>query len=273
MIVSLFLYDRNNHHFTFRLILTSFSLSKTRLAVYLFICLGLLSACATTAKSPSAVNSVSFGEQPTNYKQLVKTYLDKKRKGAALDLNKVNFLNEPNKYIFQTFTQEKFGYRVCAIIPDENLKNLRSHFFLINNGKVTKHLSDSGIIPLSNKFCNTEILALERRVQPSPVVAEPVVAEPVAAKTVDKNGFKYISCQAKNNEIFFAFNPEKQQLLQQNDGKQIAEFDIQQLSETYIVATNTDSRVSINRISGTMLYQSKGIESKAHCELTSQQRF
>lgn len=246
--------------------MTAFFLLKTRSAICIFLCLGFLSSCATSSKSPSAVESVSFGERPTNYKKIVKTYLDKKRNGPALDLNKVDFLNEPNKYIYERFTQEKFGYRVCALIPTESMEELRSHFFLINNGKVIKHAYDSGMISLSNKFCNTVMLASERRVKAAPVVTP-------AVKPVDEDDFKYISCQAKSKEIFFAFNPIKQQLLEQNDGETIAEFDIQQLSETYIVAVNKGSRISINRISGTMLYQTEGIESQAQCELTSQQRF
>ena len=248
--------------------MTTFSLFKTQLAVCLFICLSLLSACASSPKPSSAEESVSFGERPTDYKQIIKSYFDKKRNGAVLELDKVHFLNEPNKYVFERFAMEEFGYRACALIPVKDVNKLRTHFFLIKNGKVVKHLYDSGLISLSSKFCNTELLALEGKMKAAPVAAAPAVASPV-----DKNGFKYISCQAQDSEVFFAFNPKKQQLLQQHDGKQIAVFDIQELSETYIVATTTDSRVSINRISGTMLYQEKGLETKANCKLTSQQRF
>lgn len=244
--------------------MTTFPLLKTRLAICLLFCLGMLSACTSAPKSASAVKSISFGEQPSNYKQIVKTYLDKKRSGATLDVEKIDFLNKPNKYIYQRFTQEEFGYRVCALVPNESMEDLRSHFFLIKNGKVIKHAYDSGMISLSKKFCNTVMLTSESRMNPAPAIA---------AKRVDGQGFKYISCQAKNTELFFAFNPEKKQLLQQNDGKQVAEFDIETLSETFIIATSTDSKVSINRVSGTMLYQTKGTESQAHCELSSQQRF
>ncbi|MDE0925806.1 MAG: hypothetical protein OR997_01775 [Methylophilaceae bacterium] len=181
-------------------------------------------------------------------------------------MENIDFLNEPNKYIYERFTQEQFGYRVCALIPNENMDGIRSHFFLIKNGKVIKHAYDSGMISLSDKFCNTVMLASERKVKALPTVT------PVATKAVDEAGFKYISCQSKNNELLFAFNPERKELLQQNDGKQVAKFDIQTLSETFIVATTIDSQVSINRISGSMQYQTRGIESKAQCVLTSKQR-
>ena len=243
--------------------MTTFTVLKTSRTICVLICLALLSACATSPKSPSIAGKVNFGENPTNYKQIVKTYFEKKQNGVSLDLDKVHFLNEPNKYIYEQFTQEKFGYRVCALIPNESMEDLRSHFFLIKDGKVIKHAYDSGMISLANKFCNTVMLSAER-----------VNNKPVAvAAPVSESGFKYISCQAQNNETLFAFSPEKKQLLQQSDGKQIAKFDIQELSETFIVATNKDSRISINRISGTMLSKTKGIESKSHCELSSQQRF
>lgn len=246
--------------------MTTHSLFKIRRITYLLTCLSLLSACATQPKSPLAVESVSFGKQPADYKKIVKTYLDKKRNGSPIGLENIDFLNEPNKYIYERFTQEQFGYRVCALIPNENMDGIRSHFFLIKNGKVIKHAYDSGMISLSDKFCNTVMLASERKVKALPAVT------PVAAKAVDEAGFKYISCQSKNNELLFAFNPERKELLQQNDGKQVAKFNIQTLSETFIVATTIDSRVSINRISGSMQYQTRGIESKAQCVLTSKQR-
>jgi hypothetical protein len=249
-----------------RYILTTFSFFRSLRAICIFICSALLSACATSPNPASVAGTVNFGEQPTNYKQIVKNYLDHKREGTNLDLDKVDFLNEPNKYIDQSFMQEKFGYRVCALIPTDNNEDMLTHFFLINNGKVIKHAYDTGMISLSNRFCNTTMLTSERRVNNSAVAVTPV-------NPVDEHGFKYITCQTKSDEIFFAFSPEKKQLLQQEGGKQIAKFDIQQLSETFIVATNKDSQISINRISGTMLFKTKKMESKSHCELTSQQRF
>lgn len=248
--------------------LTTFNFLKLRLAFCFLICLSLLFGCATPAKSPETLGGVSFGEKPTNYKKIVKNYIDKKRKGKQLDLSKVHFLNEPNKYVFERLAQEEFGYRVCTLIPIENVNKLRSHFFLIKNGKVIKHLYDSGLISLSRKFCDTELLALEGRSK------EASAATNIAmTNTVDENVFKYISCHGKDNTFFFAFNPEKQQLLQLHDGNQIAAFDIQKLSETYIIASTQDSRISINRISGAMIFQGKDKELNGNCELTSKQRF
>jgi hypothetical protein len=178
-------------------------------------------------------------------------------------LERIEFLNEPNKFIYKQFTQEKFGYRVCALINTQTSMGLRGHFFLVNNNKVTEHLYDLGLLRLSKELCDVDMLASEIRMTKTAVTAE----------VVDENGFKYISCQGNDNEAFFAFNSKKRQLLKQHDGKQVAIFNIEQLTDTYIVATSADSRISINRISGTMLEQTNDIESQAVCELSSKQRF
>ncbi len=222
----------------------------------------------TAPKSTDSVESISFGKKPTNYKQIIKNYIDKKRKGSTLDLDKVHFLNVPNKYIDDHLTGEEFGYRACALLPTEGFNKLQANFFLIKNGKVIKHLYDTGLLSLSKKFCNIELLALGKKAESAPATRNEVITSPA-----DNNGFKYISCSSKNNDIFFALNIEKQLLLQQHDGKQIAAFEIQQLSDTYVIATTLDSYISINRISGAMILKNKGNESKATCELTSKQRF
>ena len=203
--------------------MTTFSFLKALRTVSLFVCLGFLSACATTS-DPSSVDNVSFGEQPADYKNIVKTYLENNPAETPLNLERIEFLNEPNKFIYHQFTQEKFGYRVCALINTQTSRGLRAHFFLVNNNEVIEHLYDLGLLRLSNK-------------------------------------------------AFFAINSKKRQLLKQHDGKQVAIFNIEQLTDTYIVATSADSRISINRISGTMLEQTHGIESQAVCELSSKQRF
>jgi hypothetical protein len=237
---------------------------KTLRATFLLISLSLLSACATVS-NPSSAGNVSFGEYPENYKQIVTEFLKKKPTRTPLNLDKIEFLNEPNKFIFDQLTQEKFGYRACALIYTQNARELRSHFFLINDGKVVQHLHDSGLIALSNKFCNIEMLALESRVANTPIAA---------AELVDENGFKYITCNTDSGkEVFFALNPEKHQLLQQHDGQLLASFDITELTDTFIVAEADQHRISINRVSGTLLHQHKGAEAQAHCELSSQQRF
>jgi hypothetical protein len=253
------------HQFIPGATLTNFFSIKTLRTTFLLICLGLLSACATTP-SPSTAGSVSFGDQPNDYKNIITAYLKNKPTRRPLNLENMEFLNEPNKFIFEQLNQEKFGYRVCVLINTQDARDLRSHFFLINNGKVSQHLHDSGLIPLSSKFCDVKMLALESRLAAAPVAA---------AEVVDENGFKYITCNTSSGkEVFFALNADKHQLLQQHDGQLVASFDITDLTDTFIVAeAGQDDRISINRVSGTLLHQQNGSEHQAHCELSSKQQF
>ena len=243
---------------------------KTLRTIFLLFSLSLISACATTS-NPSTAGNVSFGEQPENYKEIVAEFLKKQPTRTPLDIDNIEFLNEPNKFIFDQLTQEKFGYRACALIATQNaresrdFRSLRAHFFLINNGKVIQHLHDSGLVSLSDKFCNIQMLTQESRI---------ANARLAAAEVVDENGFKYISCNTTSGkEVFFALNPDKHQLLQQHDGQLIASFDITDLTDTFIVAEADQHRISINRVSGTLLHQHNGTEAQAHCELSSKQRF
>lgn len=242
------------------LALTTSSLLKTIRNCSVILSAVLLSACASTP-AVSTAGSVSFGAYPDNYKEIVTDYLSKKPTRQPLDLGQIEFLNEPNKFIFSQINREKFGYRVCSLIKTQDARDLRSHFFLINDGKVTQHLHDSGLVPLSDKFCNVQMLALENR-----------VATPVEAK-VDEHGFKYIVCHADGQEKFFALNPEAHTLLEQHDAQTVATYDVDEISDTFIVATGNDARLSVNRVSGTMLVQSQGMESQSSCDLTSKHRF
>lgn len=242
--------------------MNNFSLLKALRAGCLLILLGFLSACVSTSK-PSSVDNVSFGDRPENYKIIVKTYLENNPAKTPLNLERIDFLNQPNKFIYERFTQEKFGYRVCTLINTQTSRGLRAHFFLVNNGKVIEHLQDLGLIKLSQEICNVDMLTSDRRMEKASIVED----------VVDENGFKYITCQVNGNEVFFVFNSEKHQLLKQHDGHQLAVFNIEQLTETYIVAISAESRISINRISGTMLVQSNGIESQAMCALSRKQQF
>jgi hypothetical protein len=246
--------------------LTTFSLLKTLRVVCLFICLGLLSACATPTK-PSSTDNVSFGKQPTDYQNIVKTYLQNKPTKTPLNIQNIEFLNEPNKFIYETFRQEKFGYRVCTLINTDNNNGLRAHFFLINDGRIIQHSQDLGLLALSKKICDVDMLTSNNRAVNAAIVPA------VVAEVVDENGFKYISCQANSSQLFFAFNKETGQLLEQHDGKQVAVMDIEEITETYIIATSVERRISINRISGMLLDRTSDTESQAVCELSSQQRF
>jgi len=238
---------------------------------------------------PKIVANVDYGPFPENYQELVKAYLQTQPTISPLDLSTARFLNTPNEFIYtQLGRADKYGYRVCVLVSTVDSRDTRSNFLLINNDQVIKHLHDSGLIRLSDDFCDVQMLALDSKasgavteVVPAAVVVAPdaavvapevVVLAPVA--TVDTHGFKYIVCSANGEERFFAFNAEKHQLLEERAGRVVITLALEQLSDTFIVATGNDNaRIAINRISGTMLYQHAGSESEGSCELTSRQMF
>ncbi len=59
----------------------------------------------------------------------IKSYLVQNPVETPLNLESIEFLNEPNKFIYQFFTQENFGYRVCALINTQSSSGTRAHFF------------------------------------------------------------------------------------------------------------------------------------------------
>ena len=105
----------------------------------------LLTACATTPSSPTS-GQVDFGPFPDNYKKIVQNHLKQNPTRNPAQLDAINYLNTPNKFIHsQTqIMKEQFGYRVCAVVPSKDGRDLRSHFFLIRHEKVIAHLHDSG---------------------------------------------------------------------------------------------------------------------------------
>ena len=251
--------------------MTHFLSIKALRTSILIATLSVISACATTP-APSSAGNVSFGEYPENYQEIVKDFLKNKPTRSPINLNSIEFLNEPNKFIFEPmqFSSERFGYRACALVGRKNarvsrtISSLKAHFFLINNGKVIHHLQDTGLVSLSTKFCEVQLLAQAKR------LASPAVAQ---QEIVDEHGFKYVTCRTTSKEVFFAFNPEKQQLIQQYDANTIAQFNITKLTDTFIVAQSEGHRISINRASGKLLHQHDGNETQASCELTSQRKF
>ncbi len=237
---------------------------KTLRAGLALAAFGLLSACASTPNS-SSMSSADFGEFPDNYQTIVKNYLSQNQENTRIPLNVdgIEFLNEPNKFVFDQFSTTKTGYRVCTVVPTKLAYNFRSHFFLVNDGKVTAHLHDAGLLDLSDKFCNVERLALERKATNSHAVAT----------TANNGSLKYITCQAGKDEVFFAFDPKKELLTQQSNGNNVAQFDVTELSDTFIVAEANSHRISINRISGTLIHSHNGAETQASCVLKGQQQF
>ena len=118
----------------------------------------LLTACAPSPTPGQIVSAmgkrildissgqVDYGPFPDNYKKIVQDHLKQNPTRNPAQLDAINYLNTPNKFIHsQTqIMKEQFGYRVCAVVPSKDGRDLRSHFFLIRHEKVIAHLHDSG---------------------------------------------------------------------------------------------------------------------------------
>ena len=235
----------------------------------------LLTACAPSPTPGQIVSAmgkrildissgqVDYGPFPDNYKKIVQDHLKQNSTRNPAQLDAINYLNTPNKFIHSQIMKEQFGYRVCAVVPSKDGRDLRSHFFLIQHEKVIAHLHDSGLMSLSDKFCDIAMLTLKQQSGQQSVVNE-----------VDVKGFKYISCHHSGSPLFYAFNPEKQLLIQQQAGENIAEFTIKELTDTHIIAHNGQQRIAINRISGRLTQQQPNQRDQhAMCRLTAKQQF
>ena len=231
----------------------------------------LLTACTTVPTTED--EHADYGPFPEDYQAIAKAYIQDQPTRLPLDTSTARFLNAPNKFIYnQLGRQNIYGYRVCLLVNTADSRQTQSNFLLIKDNKVITHLHDSGLIGLSDKFCNVQMLTLDTNQAAVAAAATVAAAAPVAA--VDIHGFKYIVCRSNGEEKFFAFNAEKHQLLEERDGHVVTTLAMEQLSDTFIVATVANNiRISINRVSGTMRYQHAGTESAGSCELTSQQKF
>jgi hypothetical protein len=235
----------------------------------------LLTACSSIPGPGDIDEQADYGPFPKDYQVITKVYLQSQPGILPLDMSTAKFLNTPDKFTYsQIGRSDKYGYRVCAMVTTVDGRDTSSNFLLINNDKVITHLHDTGLIRLSDGFCNVEMLMLGSTQTTMTAEVAPVVVASVPVAAVDTQGFKYLVCRANGEEIFFAFNAEKNQLLEQRDGRVVTTLVMEQLSDSFIIATAAeDTRVSINRVSGTMRYRHTGVESEGKCELASRQQF
>ncbi len=236
----------------------------------------LLSACSSIPGPGEIDEHADYGPFPEDYQSITKSYLKSQPRILPLDISTAKFLNTPAKFTYsQIGRSDKYGYRVCAMVTTMDGRETSANFLLINNDKVITHLHDTGLLRLSDRFCNIEMLTHGSTQTTTPAEMTPVVVAAVPAAAVNEQNFKYIVCRASDKEIFFAFDAEKNQLLEQRDGRVLTTFLIEQLTDTFIVATSTaaeNTRISINRVSGAMHYRNAGTESEGRCMLASQQK-
>ncbi|MFK8068054.1 MAG: hypothetical protein AB8D52_07405 [Gammaproteobacteria bacterium] len=228
----------------------------------------LIAACSSTSKQV-VVSGADYGDFPQNYQQTVKSYLTEISSQQSHDPSSARFLNTPDKFTYdQLGRDDQFGYRVCALIRTSDGRNTKSHFFLINNDQVIQHLQDLGLLSLSDDYCDVELLTASLSTNNEAEVSE------VPEKTTTSNpGIKYLVCDIEGDDMFFAYNPKSQQLQEEQDGSVVSTLVMSESTDTFIVAEGEDTRVAINRVSGSMVYVKEGIKSKGNCELTRKQKF
>ena len=170
----------------------------------------LLSACTSTPGPAMIAEQADYGPFPKDYQAITTTYLQSQPRILPLDMSTAQFLNTPDKFTYSQFGRpDKYGYRVCTLVGTANGRDTVSNFLLLNNGKVVAHLHDTGLIKLSDRFCDVPTLLLDTRQTAKTAAVAPESEAPVPVAAVDTRGFKYLVCRANGAEIFFAFNAEK----------------------------------------------------------------
>ena len=207
--------------------------------------------------------STDFGPFPKNYKNIVKSYLRDKTRGEALDFSSIIFTNTPNKLRYKN----EYGYRVCLQIETLENKFNRTHFFLLNKNQVIEHEYYSGLASFLNKSCNTgsstnDISGSDRSIDLEDERMES-----------DVDGIKYIVCHVGKDEMLFIFDEKNNHLQQEYKGRVINTFSIKEITNTVILADDGDDNLTINRISGSMIYEEDESDILGHCEQHRHQKF
>ncbi len=198
--------------------------------IYPFFLILLISSCgkipAPSLISPSESNniqSVSFGDQPTNYQNILKKYLIENLKNYKTA--KVEFINIPSKLSIDHLGSTYTGYRVCLSINEKRegyyIGN-RNHFFIINNNEVNLHLFDSGLLTIPFEYCVTRNISNQMYVDDIP--------EKIDAISVDS--MDSIELSTNNNASYIKLQNELDKLKQEN--QELKKLDKSQFKENSI---------------------------------------
>jgi hypothetical protein len=104
-----------------------------------------LAGCATAPTAEDLANA-DYGVMPDNYAQIINGHLQRVLKDPYSA--QIREIHGPRKTASPYLDGTKYGYGVCYAINAKNsmggYTGVRSHFFLINNGQVTRHLHARG---------------------------------------------------------------------------------------------------------------------------------
>ena len=249
----------------------------------LYIFLSLLLVSCGTIKPPSIISpsqnfnthNVSYGEQPDNYQQILKEYLINKLQNYQTA--KVEFINEPVKLSIDHLGDTYSGYRVCLSINEQKgdyYVGYRNHFFLINNGKVTLHLFDSGLLAIPFEYCVSRDTSRQIFIDDIPDGNNDISIEKMdEVKVIEKrknDGFIYISCLFEQDERTYIFN-ENKSIFKHIDRLSETQYSVK-FNKAFIIANIEDAELTINRVSGNASLVSD-IATKGVCKLTNKTKF
>ena len=121
----------------------------------LFLTAVLLGLLGCAAPTPQEIASADYGAYPTNYQEVIKSYL-----GAILkdpSSAEYNFLAPPKTGWTTYGGGKKFGYVVCAKINSKNsfggYVGFQPYYFMIKNGSVITSILGS-TDPISQGLAN-----------------------------------------------------------------------------------------------------------------------
>ena len=199
-----------------------------------FIC--LLSSCGSI-KAPSLVsperanvpNSEGYGDYPSDYQSIVKNYLVSKLRSYRD--TKVEFINTPNKLSIDHLGTTFSGYRLCLSLNEkqgEFYKGYKNHLILINNGEITLHLFDSGLLKIPFEYCVTrdesKVLFVDEIPDKKVIVDQDDVTIDSMDKVIieDKNiNNIYIICKYTSSEATYVFNETNKSFQEYDNMKKI----------------------------------------------------
>ena len=253
--------------------------------IYAIVILFLISSCskipAPSIISPSLdteFQKVNYGSSPDNYPKILKDYLIKNIDNYKSA--KVEFINEPIKLSIDHLGDTYSGYRVCLSINEQRggyYRGYRNHFFMINDNNVSLHLYDSGLLTIPFEYCVSRDTSKEIFIDEIPDSKEVIMIEKMDDIKLAKKeegvyslGNIYISCNFEGLLNTYVFN-ESNNTFKLINKLEETEYKVN-FNEAFIVATLSNTELSINRVTGQATLLNENI-SKGNCKLTDRTKF
>ena len=259
-----------------------------------------------------STQKVSYGEEPSAYQNILKNYLIANlenyqiakvefiNKPSKLSINHLGD-NYSGYRVCLSINEKKGPY----------YKGYRNHFFLINNNKVDLHLYDSGLLTIPFEYCVSRDSSNEISVESMDSIEltskdsnsykklknelDKLKKENDDLKKLDKDSSEsnqkdieslaktetskeaynnkdniYISCIFDDKSTTYIFNAGTETFKLINKLDTISY--IVSFNDAYIVATNENLELTINRVTGKASLENKTLE-KGLCSLTNKRKF